>query len=381
VSIPGDGTSKASRLLAVVLPLALAAGIAALCFRWASQQDLPTPSLWGWAIWAEMAFLVSTAAHEGGHWLCGWLSDFRLMIFEVGPFAWRRREGQWRVAFDMRKVISAGGLCGMVPLHTRRLASRTMFLTAGGPLGSLAAAIVAALFYFPAADSAWRDAWPFFQVLLVVSASSVISNLIPIPSAAGYSDGARMRQLGKPGWADQYLARSLAAMSLHTNERPAQWNARLMERAARFDSGPRERMPVVVLTYAMYTDRGDLPKAAQWMETLVSLAEAVPAAVEVKQYAALIAFHKAHQLGDAAGARPWFERALQEDTADWHLAHAAILHREGSLAEAKQSWELANRAAARAPEAGLYESTRDQVANVGLEWFGAPGLAQYAAAA
>ena len=197
------------------VPFVVAAPFAAFGWHWASAAGLPSQPLWYWVICGELAFLASTLLHESSHVICGWLSDFRLMSFAVGPFHLEKPAGRWRLRYDVNSPAGPGEPRGMIPLHLRHIQTRALFYIAGGPAGSLLLAFLATLAFLTAPRAPWRDAWPFLQSVMAVSWAQALLNLLPV-RAAGYSDCALLRQLRHRDWCEQFFSRSLAPPARET---------------------------------------------------------------------------------------------------------------------------------------------------------------------
>ncbi|MBD0321669.1 MAG: hypothetical protein ICV87_15140, partial [Gemmatimonadetes bacterium] len=86
---------------------------------------------------AVAAFPLLVGVHELGHLLGGMAVGFRPLLFMVGPLRVERTGERVRTSFTFRNAMF-GGLAACVPMDTRDLRRRTLWLIAGGPLASLA---------------------------------------------------------------------------------------------------------------------------------------------------------------------------------------------------------------------------------------------------
>lgn len=132
-----------------------------------------------------LAFLTQIIFHEGGHFICGLLSGYRFVSFNVfGLLLIRDTDG--RIRLKRNQVAGAGGQCLMAPPDYNGGNFPCALYNLGGVLANLLAAAVAALllFLFPA---------PVLQLLLagqvLVGLYLAIINGVPMTTAALQNDG------------------------------------------------------------------------------------------------------------------------------------------------------------------------------------------------
>ena len=118
----------------------------------------------------------------------------------------------------------------------------------------------------------------------------------------------------------------------------------------------------------MHNDRGNQAESDRLLRDAINLCTD-PKAEWVKPLALAFAIHDACDSADAPAARKWLAAAKKEETVDWHLAHAAVLHQEGNTETAHVAWLSAQEAAAKKPRCGAYDQEREQVQMMGARWF------------
>ncbi|HZO51207.1 MAG TPA: hypothetical protein VFB63_00755 [Bryobacteraceae bacterium] len=355
--VKGDGTGWFANVLASVVWIG-AIGAMILTNRWAGDRGLHSPGFLVWlALFAASAH-INMLVHECGHCALGWMVRFRLYRFDVDPFSLYKTEGRWK--FEVRKPSFSGAArCGMAPESLENLRWRTAIFTLGGPLASLGFGAACTAMFIMSPQAGWTNTWVFFQTAGVIGLAHFVVNLIPIADRQHYSDGAGLYQLWRGGgWADHLLARSLATMSLHSSLRPRDWDTAVMERAAAFESTPYDTSIVLLLTYLMYVDRGELERGAPHYRRAKELLEGLDGrALEV--FAMEMTLHEALIHGNAAEARRWFNRGRKGGEFECKLAEAALFWCEGDARMASRSLEEAAVLLRKLPPVGAYAVERD----------------------
>jgi hypothetical protein len=360
--IPGDGTSRAlNRLVSLLGFSASVAGIV-WWILWTHRSGIPVSV--GIAFFFQLLAigLVVTVVHELGHTITGLGLGMKLRLFQIGPLAWRVREGRWAFKFNRKELFAASGATGMAPTSPRPELVDRILLVAGGPLANLLAALLAFGIAIPGGDGntgQWRGIVALFAVFSLIGFAF---NLIPMPSRRSYSDGAQIYQLLAGGpWADWQRAAFGATATLVTPYRPRDLDLELMRRAAKGIRDPRRVMQMWLYCYEHFLDMG------QWDDAIeaVRKAESVYPQVVDETSAGLLAifvFANALLIREAAAARIWWERLESKEPTRFNggywLAHSSLHWIEGDVRTAGESWQKGNNLVQKQPKAGAYEFNR-----------------------
>jgi hypothetical protein len=192
--------------------------------------------------------------------------------------------------------------------------------------------------------------------------SAFAVNLIPLKTAANYSDGAQLHQIISGGeWAQFHLAFGMVASSLVTPIRPRDFDVAIINRAAEFITHGKHGMLLRLFASKHYIDADMIPEGLASMEAAEVLYEQSffekPEDI-CSEFVFLNAFYKR----DLAAAEVWSRRidALSkiEIDADYWRALTAVLWLKGEREKAGEAWALGNRLALKLPAAGAYDSTR-----------------------
>jgi hypothetical protein len=195
--IPGDGTSKAKDYTSEIVSF----GILWLSFhywrQWATAQQLHQPGFVEGMVLFQFAIIFNTFGHEMGHFVAGWASGMILRRFQVGPCMWSVRNGRWNFRFDLNHFY--GGAVGMVLPTLKNIRGREAFLMIGGPVASLVFGAVMTTLALSAKGHFWEPFWAFLSMCAAMGWASFVVNLIPLQTAANYSDGAQLYQIVSGG--------------------------------------------------------------------------------------------------------------------------------------------------------------------------------------
>jgi hypothetical protein len=360
--IAGDGTSDMLNRAGMALSTIAYIGAFALCGFWVHANLLPR-------VYSGILLLIvigffSTLVHELGHTVFALAFHMRLRAFSAGPFLWRIREGKWTFKFNLMGLLSEGGFMGAVPTSAQSPEWHEIFMIAAGPItnfyfGCIALALAEA---FATADSAYRNfAYPC-ALFAIYNLLSFATNLIPLRSATGYSDGAQLVQLFRGGsWAAYHRATSLVSSGLVTPLQPKDYDLDTIQRAA---EGIREgRQGMLLRLYAFYhllhTDR--IPEAVQALQEAEQVANSSVHDLPAEMHTVFV-FGNAYARHDAAAARQWWERMMAKKpthlNTDYYRAESALYWIEGQLDMANASWVKSNQLALALPAAGAYEFDR-----------------------
>jgi hypothetical protein len=362
--VQGDGTTKWSDSIHLLVDIVLVWSGIALTQSWARRHYLPESDLPQWILSFEAALLLSVAAHELGHAVGGWISDFKLVDFQVGPFQWRLADSRWRFRFHIRGLIG-GGAAGMIPRSPGRIRDRAMFMIAGGPLASLLAGAVAGILLAYSPQAAWTGYWEFLSITAVISGTAFVTNLIPIASGVAYSDGARLWQLYRGGpWANYLCTTYYVGLSRCSQVQPRDWPTPMIESAAEFSRSLPEAPSILALAYVHFKDKGDIENADRYLRESMAACEKADDQMK-RYYAPEFAFHEAFHCRDPRQGRKWLAVANADHSVDYLRALAAVLIAEGSIDFAREVWQKGAAMAARLPDAGAYEMDRHDFARLG----------------
>jgi hypothetical protein len=286
------------------------------------------------------AFLLESAAHEGGHLLAGRLAGFRLMRYISGPVKITGTEAGLRFGFNESWDQFAGSVI-CVPRRWHNVRWRAVALTAGGPLGSLSLGLCAMwLNNLIVGDTPL--AFTFKEFLGTVSFMSLISfalNALPIKSHGYLSDGARIMMLLKGGPAAERWCAILALVGASKNgRRPREWDAEWVARAVGPADGSVDDAGATHIAFYWALDRGDIDLAEEMIRRTYAASGQGPAVMRPVVLADA-AFFYAHYRGDYMAARYFLNMAGSSIVKRYHYiqvrAEAATLLAEGKVEEAR----------------------------------------------
>jgi tetratricopeptide (TPR) repeat protein len=255
-----------------------------------------------------------------------------------------------------------GGAVGMVTPTLDNICGREAFLIMGGPVASLAVGAIATTAALGAKGHVWEPCWAFLSMCAAMGWASFVINLIPLKSAARYSDGAQLYQLVSGGeWAQFHIAFAMVASSLVTPIRPRDFNVSTINRAAGFITQGERGLLLRLFACIHYLDAGRVPEALASMQAAEDLYEQStfekPEDI-CAEFVYINAFHKR----DLAAAELWWRRIeslkKSDRDADYWRARTALLLLKGDREEARAAWERGNALAQKLPAAGVYEGTR-----------------------
>lgn len=138
--------------------------------------------------------LLQTVLHEGGHWLFGRLSGYRLSSIRVGGLLLARDGGKWKRRHDRR--LGTGGACRMLPPE-QGVDGRYPFALylMGGCLANLLAAGLAIGLYALLPKVSGLSA--FLVIFAVVGALFALLNGLPLRFGSTENDGCNVLSLRK----------------------------------------------------------------------------------------------------------------------------------------------------------------------------------------
>jgi hypothetical protein len=364
--IPGDGTSRLGDGFAFLFGIVGAVLGMRFWEDWGFAVGLPRPSLILTYIQIGAAALIAIAAHECGHAVVALALGMKLRAFIVGPFHWRIRDGKWKFEFQPARLLSFGGAAGAVPSNPEQPLWHRICVSAGGPLASLYAGLIAVWFALMAKGRPYEQFWNLLALIATFSLLGFAVNVIPFRFSArndaAYSDGAKIYQFLQGGpWADLHRVFSIAGSSAVTPLRPRDFDIQAIQRTARSFTSGRQGLTLRLFASYYFLDRDMIP------ETCGALAEAESVYLESASDISAelhtdFVFGNALLRRDAAKALQWWERMEGKKPThfgvDYWLAQSALRWIESRPLEAYEAWNKGNILAQQLPAAGIYEFDR-----------------------
>lgn len=340
--------NKVSKIIAIAVSLMLGGGIGYLgaIVGGKAAATVPASIMIALAVLLIPAFLFVIAVHEGGHAWAGVRMNFDFRTYVVGPFLWDKQPGGWKFQWN-KNINTSGGLVICIPTGTENLAKRFSFYGAGGPLASLALAIIAYGIYGLAAEFvAHTVAGQFFMYLFLMVAflSSVIFIVTAIPMHAGgfSSDGARvLRFLGGGDTARFEVLMLKMVSSSMAGVRPGQLDKTELLQAQAL--GEKLQAPMLVyIHYFLYLsalDKNELETAAHHLNEYVQAADEVPEGLRGSVWLEAAFFHAVvqHNLTQAEEYLKRYKPSALTPQAVEYATRAAIANMKGEKEEVK-SW-------------------------------------------
>jgi Peptidase family M50 len=362
--IAGDGTTKWSGAVFMIVQIVWGGLVLGSIHRWTIARRMPQVHSEA-LFWITLACAVygSISFHELGHFVFGDLVGFRLMGFGVGPVSWVRQGDRWPIQMRYDKLL--GGHTAMVPTTPRNIWGRSIILTLGGPLASLALGAMGTICLLLIPGPAWPAA--IGQVVALAAAfafGDFLFNLLPMATQAQYSDGARLWQMYRRGpWCDFHCANYYMGLSQATPLRPREWPTEMVVRAADFAAQLPEPAGSFAMAYLHFLDCGDVTRAVSWLDRAREVARSGRLAHALTVDRAFIeAFH--HRRGGEA-QRLFDQTPPREDSTDYWRALAAVQAAQGDLVKASATWNKAWELARDRPINGIYDMDREQLRLVG----------------
>lgn len=228
------------------------------------------------------AFLLVIAVHEGGHAFAGTRVGFDFRTYVVGPFLWDKQPDGWKFMWN-KNINTSGGLVICIPTGTHNLAKRFMIYAAGGPLASLALALVAGIVFVllrgVEQSVLVQIVTYFFSMLAFLSAAIFLITSLPLQAGGFSSDGARVLRLLRGGDKARFEILMLKIVSSSmAGMRPALLDKTELEEASQL--GERLQSPMALyIAYYFYLstlDRNQVEEAEQYLQLYTNNAEDVP---------------------------------------------------------------------------------------------------------
>jgi len=364
---PGDGTFSLLNRFHLFADAVLFWIIYSAWARWAWNLGLPHPGLVKGILLLTLTGLLAVTLHELGHTLCGLSLGQKLIAFLAGPFQWRFSAGRWRFRFDPLGLLTTGGGAATVPRRLGEPAWRDLAMIAAGPLASLLAGIVGLWAALNVIDTPGENLWFLIAMFGSIALKDAIVNLVPLRTAAGYSDGARILQLLRGGvWAELDRAFRTCAATTVTPLRPRDYDIDALHRIidTGIVSGPQLFL-LHLLAHAYYLDHGASREALNEIIRAEALYDNCAAKIPAEFHFSLV-IEEAITRRDAAWARHWWDlmeaKKLTQLNGDYWMARSALCWIEGKHDESLAAWGKAHDYLRTMPQTGTYAFDRDCLA-------------------
>lgn len=227
-------------------------------------------------------FLLVIAIHEGGHAFAGTRVGFDFRTYVVGPFLWDKQPDGWKFMWN-KNINTSGGLVICIPTGTHNLDKRFIIYAAGGPLASLALALVAGVVFVllrGVEQSVLVQIVTYlFSMLAFLSAAIFLITSLPLQAGGFSSDGARVLRLLRGGDKARFEILMLKIVSgSMAGMRPALLDKTELEEASQL--GERLQSPMALyIAYYFYLstlDRNQVEEAEQYLQLYINNADDVP---------------------------------------------------------------------------------------------------------
>lgn len=360
--IKGDGTSDLLNHAGAMFSIVSYLGSLMLWNQWLRSHGLPIVHRGMFQVIALS--MVATFFHELGHASIGLAFKMKLRAFVVGPLFWRIDEGRWKFKFSLAGFLSLGGATGVVPTSATQPAWQQLAMIAAGPatnfyFGILSGALAVAFTNQPELYAVYIYPLALFAIINFVDC---FTNLIPLRTATGYSDGAQIYQILSNGpWAAYHRTISVVSSTLVTPLRPRDFDMEALSTASQGISEGLVGLRLRLFTYSHFLDCGRLKEAGQAIKEAEAIYEKPGTKLPAELHTVFV-FASAYVLRDAVAARVWWQRmaALKPTrfNVDYWLASSALNWIEGNLMQANEDWSKCNDKALTLPATGAYEFDR-----------------------
>ncbi len=295
-----------------------------------------------------LILFLTTTIHELGHLLGGKLAGLRFHLLIIGPLRITRRGGKLRLGWHKSAAIF-NGLTGCIPEDTRDLPRRLLLFTLGGPLASLAQAmLVGWLFFRWQVDVSFTNnyAWATEStaLLAIFGALYFLSSMKPGSYYNGQlADGGRIVSLLQGGVAaERWCALAALYGSDQRGQRPRDWDEVLIRQALQGFEHTQDSQQARLLAYQWSLDNGRIAQANRWLEEAVAIRPTWMPGTQVSLIWEKVYF-SARYLHDVAQARRRLAQIRQKSSnqPQYLRAEAAVLLAEGETEKAKTKAQAA----------------------------------------
>lgn len=326
-----------------------------------------------------------TVVHELGH--IGAASLTRTVVptgILISRFAYMRRGEGWRF-----EKLSGGawvrGFAFFAASDLTNLRPDLIQSISGGPLASLLAGLLGLAACLAGYDWGWGRWAQVAGFLAILGICDFVINLIPFPTEANYTDGARILQLlrrTKEG--EAHLACAYTGFSETTTLRPKDWDLSELALIRELSNQPDDGHLAYNL-YAHHLDNGEPGLAEPYLRRMIEAIQCAPSHVSSGAFSREAAYFTARFHKDATAARTWLEfpvQGLRAENLAEARALAAVLCAEHRWHEARQTLDHALAAAAANKPNGwhLFELARFAEIRESLEHPTPPSLPSLAGA-
>jgi peptidase M50-like protein len=360
--VKGDGTSDLLNKAGYLFSIASYFGSLWIWDEWLRSQGI-APMRSGLLLVIGLS-LVATFFHELGHAIMGIVFHMKLRAFVVGPVQWRIVEGRWTFQFNLAGLFSLGGVTGVVPTSASQPAAQEVAMIAAGPLTNLYMGILAGVLAWACTSNPAEYARYMYPLALfaIINFVDCFTNMIPLRTSTGYSDGAQIYQiLANGAWAAYHRAVGLVSSSLVTPLRARDFDMTDLELASQGITEGVMAMRLRLFTYEHLLDRGKLAEAGEALKQAEAIYDA-STSKEIGGMHTVFVFGHAYVNQDAAAARKWWDRMMATKrklkNVDYWRCASALHWIEGDLAQANEDWFKADAKAAKLPRAGANEFDR-----------------------
>lgn len=218
---------------------------------------------------------LHTVLHELGHLIFGATQDFEFCSFRVGRLHLRRDAQHKLKVCRSAKSQYAGNLL-LVSKTADHLERRYLLLSLGGPIGSLAAAIVFSLFpIFHARINVY--VYCLFGIGFPISVYMLLINALPFYRFGAYTDGALIASILQKDPSVQYALRLAMIQSLlFRGTSPAELPEACFKGLPVVADNDINKLQFMIYTYARALDRGDSEEADKAIRFLEENFEDLP---------------------------------------------------------------------------------------------------------
>jgi hypothetical protein len=314
-----------------------------------------------------LSLFLTTTIHELGHLLAGKLVGLRFHLLIIGPLRLHRQGDRLRLNWH-KKIAFFNGLSGSIPDGSHDLPRRLLIFTLGGPLASLAQAVLASWLFFR-----WRGdvhftnnvAWAVegMGLLAVLGGIYFLSAMKPGSFHSGQpADGGRIGSLLRGGlMAERWCALAALYGADQRGQRPRDWDESLICQALQGFDHTQDGQNARLLAYQWALDNGRVAEANRWLEEAIAIRPTWMPGTKVRLIWEKV-FFSAHYLHDVASARQVLAQIRQKLTNQpQHLrAEAAVLLAEGHVNQARTT--------AQAALAGLSSQSPTGVQQAEADW-------------
>jgi len=328
--------------------------------NWALNRGLSRPGFIAGTLDLVVAAIISVTVHELGHTLCGLSLGQKLLAFLAGPFQWHFSRGYWRFSFNPVGLLTAGGGTATVPQHVNEPEWRDLCMVAAGPLASLIAGIGGICLSLCLIDTPYEDLWFPLAMFGSISLQAAVINLVPLRTAAGYSDGARLLQILRGGvWRELDRAFRTCKATLVTQIRPRDYDIDALHRviAANLVPAPQQFF-LHLIANSYYLDHDAFAQAHNEILAAAALYSDCAASISAELHTSFI-IGEALSRRDPAQARLWWDRMEAKKptwfNGDYWMARASLCWLEGNREESHSAWSKAHDYLATMPHTGTYE--------------------------